>query len=147
MSDARAPARLKGQMRVRPRRTLAVATVPRDRRYGHCIASRGRGSLDVESRAAEPSIQDCSSEDSRQFNGAVVVAVAIVGVVQVAIDQIVHVVAVRDGLVSTAGSVAMARIVAAAMMFRRARVRVALGDGNDVLVDMPIVRVVHVTVM
>ena len=116
MSDARAPARLKGQMRVRPRRTLAVATVPRDRRYGHCIASRGRGSLDVESRAAEPSIQDCSSEDSRQFNGAVVVAVAIVGVVQVAIDQIVHVVAVRYGRVATIRTMHMIGIVGAAVV-------------------------------
>ena len=45
-----------------------------------------------------------------------VVAVAIVGVVQVAIDQIVHVVAVRYGRVATIRTMHMIGIVGAAVV-------------------------------
>ena len=45
-----------------------------------------------------------------------VVAVAVVHVVEVALDQVVGVVAVRDGLMTTAGAVPMGLVVLAAVV-------------------------------
>lgn len=76
-----------------------------------------------------------------------VVAVAAVGMVQVAAHEVVHVVAVRHGLVAAAGPVDVALIVAAAGVGRRAGVGIRGADGEAVLVHMPAVDVVKVAVV
>jgi hypothetical protein len=54
----------------------------------------------------------------------VVVAVVAVRVVQVAVDQIVDVIAMRHRLMTASGAVFMPRFVPAALMLRSAAVRV-----------------------
>lgn len=56
----------------------------------------------------------------RQLQGSVVVAVSPVGEVQVTGDEIVHMVAVRHGLVSALGSMAMSGLVSIAGVGGRA---------------------------
>jgi hypothetical protein len=70
----------------------------------------------------------------------VVVAVVSVGMVQPAIDQVVHVVAVRNGLMAAA-------VVAAAAGHRLAAGRIGHRDGNGVLVIVPLVRVMQVAIV
>lgn len=84
-----------------------------------------------------------------------VVAVAAVGVMQVAIDQVIDVVAMRHRLVAATGAMNVAGLMGTAVVIRRATVRVGRGDLNHVLVDMvavrmmemPIVQMIHVTRM
>jgi hypothetical protein len=75
----------------------------------------------------------------------VVVAVILVGVVEVSVDQVVDVVTVRDGLVAAVGSVLVACIVPFA--HRRADVGVVVADFDHVLVDVVAVGVMEVPVM
>ncbi len=78
-----------------------------------------------------------------------------VGVVQVPVDQVVHVVAVRYGLVTAAGSVPMARLVGVARVIGRAVGGIRAADGELMLVhvvrvgvvEMPIVQVVDVAIV
>ena len=58
------------------------------------------------------------------FDRTMIVTVPVVGMVQVAIDEIVHMVAVRYRLVSAAGSMLMTGLVTAAIMIGRATLRV-----------------------
>jgi hypothetical protein len=74
----------------------------------------------------------------------VVVAVPGVGVVQVTLDQVVGVVAVRHRLVAAVGAVLVARVVTAAVVLGRAVVRVLRVDRDDVLVHVVLVRVMQV---
>lgn len=76
-----------------------------------------------------------------------VIAVPAVRVVEVTVDQIVDVVAVRDCGVAAAGSMDVVRGVTCAPMLRRAVGRMRRIDGEHVLVDVPVVRVVEVTVV
>lgn len=76
-----------------------------------------------------------------------VVAVVAVGVVEVAVDQIVDVVAVGHGLVSAAGAVDMAVLVTGAPVFRGASGRVRLADLDHVLVHVVSVGVMEVAVV
>jgi len=77
----------------------------------------------------------------------VVVAVAVVRVVKVAVDQVVDVIPMRHGLVATAGSVHVRRVVACMHVTIGASVRVGLVDRDHVLVDVVAVNVVEVPVM
>jgi hypothetical protein len=77
----------------------------------------------------------------------VIVAVAGVGVVQVAVDDVVGVVAVRDGVVAAGSAVDVVLGVAARAMRRGAVGGVGRADGERVLVDMPRVRVMEVPVV
>jgi hypothetical protein len=77
----------------------------------------------------------------------VVVAVVPVRVVQVPIDQVVGVVAVRDGLVTASGSVPVVGTVAPAIVVGGAVRRVGRIDGELVLVDVLFVRMVQVPVV
>ena len=72
-----------------------------------------------------------------------VVAVALVGVVQATVDQVVHVVAVGHLVVAAA----LAVDVGAAVMRSVAAVRVELVDRQPVLVDVIAVRMVEVPVV
>jgi hypothetical protein len=78
---------------------------------------------------------------------AVVVAVAGVHVMQVALDQIVGVIAVRHARVSTAGAVDVVGGVAGAAVVRRALRRVGRVDGDRVLIDVIAVKVVQVPIV
>ena len=76
-----------------------------------------------------------------------VVAVFSVRVVQVASDDEVDVVVVRDALVAATGLVGVASTVFGTVMRRRAAAWIQAGRGDLVLVDVPAVRVVKVTVV
>ncbi len=76
-----------------------------------------------------------------------VVAVAVVLMVQMAVHEIVHVVPVRDRLVAAARSVHVIGRVARARMSRPAAVGVLLVDRQDVVVQVVAVRMVQVPVV
>jgi len=77
----------------------------------------------------------------------VVVAVVAVRVVQMTINEVVRVVAMRYGFVSAAGAVYMSRFVAVAVMIWGADVRVGGADGDGVFIDVVAVRMVQVSVV
>ena len=68
-------------------------------------------------------------------------------VVQVAINEVVGVVAMRHGFVAATGAVDVSRFVAAAVVVRRAGIRVGGADGDAVFIDVIAVRVVQVAVV
>ena len=76
-----------------------------------------------------------------------VVAVVPVRVVQVTVDQVVHVISMGHGLVSAEGAVNMGRVVVFAGVLRRALRRVLRAHLDAVLVHVTVVGGVHVTVM
>ena len=76
-----------------------------------------------------------------------VVAVVAVRVVQVTIDEVVDVVAMRHRFVAATGAVHVSRFVAAAVVFRRAGVWVGGADGDAVFIDVVAVRMVQVAVV
>ena len=78
---------------------------------------------------------------------AVVVAVLAVRVVQVAVDEVVDVVAVGNRLVTAAGAVDVGGVVTAAAVIRGAVGGVRRVDVEAVLVDVVLVRVVQVAVV
>lgn len=70
-----------------------------------------------------------------------------VRVVQVAVDQVVDVVTVRDGFVAATGAMDVAGLVAAAFVLGRAAVGVGGRDRDHVLVDVVAMRMVQVAVV
>ena len=76
-----------------------------------------------------------------------IVAMVPVGMMQVTVDQIVDVIAVRDGLVATSGTVHVARLMSRAPMLRRAAVGIARRNLDHVLVDVIAVRVMQMPVV
>jgi len=77
----------------------------------------------------------------------VIVAVAVVGVVEVAVDEVAGVVAVGDGFVAAAGAVDVVGVVTRASMAAGAGIRVGLGDFDDVFIDVIAVGVMEMTIM
>jgi hypothetical protein len=77
----------------------------------------------------------------------VVVAVAVVLMVQMAVDEVVHVIPVGDRLVPASGAVHVVGRVAAAGVARPASVGMLRVDRQDVVVQMVAVRVVQVPVV
>jgi hypothetical protein len=77
----------------------------------------------------------------------VIIAVAIMRVMQVAFDQIIGVVAVRHRFVAAAGTVHMAGHMAGAAMIGRAIFRIGRGDLDHVFVDVIAVCMVQMSVM
>ena len=92
-----------------------------------------------------PPTRDAPS--SRRLDLAVIVAVAIAGVVQVAVNQVVHVVAVGDRLVSAARPMTVALVVAFACVLGRAFGRVCRPDFQLVLLDAGLAHVVQVAIV
>jgi hypothetical protein len=90
------------------------------------------------------SVRDSWSVD---FDGAVIVAVRAVGVMEVAAHDVVRVISVRDGVVTARFAVDVAGVVALAVMGRRAGGRVRCADGERVLVDMIAVHVMQMAVV
>ena len=76
-----------------------------------------------------------------------VVAVAAVNMMQVAVDQVVNVVAMRDGLVAASRSVLVAGVMGSALMIRRAVCGVRLIDRKAVLVHVVRMRVVEMSIV
>jgi hypothetical protein len=77
----------------------------------------------------------------------VIVAVAVVRVVEVTLDQVIGVIAVRHAGVAARGAVDMVGGVAGAAMVRRALGGVARVDGDRVLIDVIAVDVVQVSIV
>lgn len=69
------------------------------------------------------------------------------GMVQMAVHQIIGVIAVRHGLVAASRPMPVIAIVTRTAMLGRAAVRVVCAHGDHVLVDMIVVRVVQVSVV
>ena len=76
-----------------------------------------------------------------------VIAVVAMDMVQVPVDQIVHMVAVGDGFVPTARPMHVIGVMASALVCRRASIRVGFRHRDDMLVDVVAVGVVQVPVM
>ncbi len=76
-----------------------------------------------------------------------VIAVITVGMMEMAVDQIVDVVPVRHRLVPAAGSMHVMGIMTTAGMRRRASIGIGGSHRNGVLVDMVSMRMVEVPVM
>jgi hypothetical protein len=72
---------------------------------------------------------------------------AAVRVMQVAVDQIVDMIAVRHGFVTAARPVLVAPRVSAAIMIRRAFVGIAAAYVDRMFVEVVVMRVMEVTVM
>lgn len=89
----------------------------------------------------------------RQLQRPVVVAVSIVRMMQMAINQIIHVVAVRNGGVAAVGTVNVLPVVA--VRSQRAFVGVDVADRNGMFIhvvavrmmQMPVVEIIHVPVV
>jgi hypothetical protein len=78
----------------------------------------------------------------------VIVAVPVVRVMQVAVDEVVGVIAVRDGFVATATAVCGPAIgVAFAVPLWRASQRMSRVNREHMLIDVACVRVMHVAVV
>jgi hypothetical protein len=101
-------------------------------------ASPADGGLEIESR---------TKQLLHDGDGAVVVAVVAVRVVQVAFDKVVNVVAVGDGFMAATGAVDVLGIVAIASVGGGAVGRIGSGDVERVFIDMASVRVMQVTVV
>ena len=81
----------------------------------------------------------------RQLQRPVIVAVSVMRMMQMAIHEIIHVVAVRDGDVTTVGTVNVLPVVA--FRSKRAFVRVGVAYGNGVLIHVVAVRMVQMAVV
>lgn len=82
-----------------------------------------------------------------QSDWPVIVAVAIMLVVQMAIDQVIDVVAMGHSLMSAARTMDVVGVVTGTLMTARTGVRILLGDRDRVLVDMPVMRMVQMTIV
>lgn len=89
-------------------------------------------------------MEAATAEQSDQGDGAVVVTVAAVRVVQVAVDQVVYVIAVGNSLMAAAGAMRVAGCVAAAGVRRRTCLGVRAAHREHVLIDMIFVIMVKV---
>jgi hypothetical protein len=81
---------------------------------------------------------------SPKLNGAVVVAVAAVGVVQVAAHNVIRVAGVRNGFMPAAGAVLVGALVAAALVLGGAAVGILRARGQFMAVHLAVMQVVHV---
>lgn len=101
--------------------------------------------------AAALARRQCHRQRSRSarhhLQRAVVVAMVTVRVMQMTIDQIVHVVAVGHGLMPTARAMHMAGLVTLATVLRRAGIGVGSRYGNHMLIHVVAMRVVQVAVV
>jgi len=84
---------------------------------------------------------------SAKLYRAVVVAMITMGMMKVAIDQVIDVVAVRYGLVPASRTVNVARIMAAAIVVGRTLIRVFRADFERVFVHMIAMRMVQMSIM
>jgi len=76
-----------------------------------------------------------------------IVAMATMGVVKMASDQVIHMVSVRHGFVTAVGAVYMALRVTFTFMSRSTVLGIGLADVYDMLINMVAVRVMQMTIM
>lgn len=110
----------------------------------------GNGPKVVVTHSDRPAGVDTPADASQalgQDQRPVVVAVGAVVVVQVLPDEVVHVIAVRDRFVTAVRSVDVIVGVFRAVVRRRAAIVVGGANGDDVLVDMRLMRVVQVAIV
>jgi len=94
-------------------------------------------------------------DDSGQRQRAVIIAMVAVRMMQVAVYQIIDVIAMRNRLMPATRTMHVVGGMSAAAMVRGANLRIGLGYGDDVLVhviavrmmQMAVVQIIHVTVM
>lgn len=84
---------------------------------------------------------------SGKFNRAVVVAMIAVWVMQVAVDQIVDMIAVRYRLVSASGPMDVIRGMGTTIMVRRTSIRIFRADLDPMFVDMVTMRMMQMPIM
>ncbi|WP_290783870.1 hypothetical protein [Halomonas sp.] len=87
------------------------------------------------------------SRSVHHLDGAVIVTVIPMGVMEVAIHQVIDVITVGDRLMATPGAVDMVGVMALTLMLRGAAVRIGITDADHVFVDMVLVRVMKMAVM
>jgi hypothetical protein len=75
------------------------------------------------------------------------VAMPVVRMMQVAVHQVVDVIAMRDRVVSASGPVAMLAVMGGAPVSVRAGIGVRGADGNHVLVHMAVMRMMQMAVV
>jgi hypothetical protein len=78
---------------------------------------------------------------------AVIVAMVAMRMVKMAVDEIIDVIAVRHGLMSTPWAMHVPRLMTFATMIGRASVRVSRTHFDDMLVDVIAVRMVEMAIM
>ncbi|SDA19063.1 hypothetical protein SAMN05216315_11132 [Nitrosospira sp. Nsp18] len=80
-------------------------------------------------------------------NCPVIIAMVVMRVMEVAIDKIVHVIAMRHGFMAAVRSMYMFLRMARALMFRRTAFRIGRGYVYHMLIEMVAVRVMQMPVM
>jgi hypothetical protein len=78
---------------------------------------------------------------------AVVVTVVAVGMVQVPVNEVVDVIAMRDGVVAASGPVRVSGLVLLRRLGRCASVRVLVVDGDPMFIHVVLVRMMKMSVM
>lgn len=76
-----------------------------------------------------------------------VVAVAIVRMVKMAIDEVVDMIAMRNRFVSAVGAMDVGAVVSTALMVRGADRRIRWREGDDMLIDMAVVEMMKMTIV
>ena len=76
-----------------------------------------------------------------------ILTVAAFGMMQVPVNQVIDVIAVRYGLVAATGSMFMALFVAAAIVVRSCGCRISRVNWNHVLVHVPLMQIMQVPVV
>jgi hypothetical protein len=70
-----------------------------------------------------------------------------VRMMQTSADQIINVIAVRNGLMAAARAVLMAWFMSTSAVLRRAPIRVSFGHLDDVFLGAPVMHVLHMTMI
>lgn len=117
--------------------------------FRHSLVVGCRGidlGIDVHTRSESPAV-DGNPPRLDHVHGTMVIAVIAMGVVKVAIDEVIHVIAVGDSWVTATGTVNVVRRVAGAAVVRRAVGRVGCGDIEGMLIDVVTVGMMQVAVV
>jgi hypothetical protein len=84
---------------------------------------------------------------SGYFYRAVVIAMTVVGVMEMAPDQVIDMISMGHGLVTTSGPVHMSLLMYCTFMPRCTVFRVCFRHGYDMLINMAAVRIVQMAVV
>ena len=101
----------------------------------------------MEQKRTGVALRSGDSRSVHHLDRAVIITVIPMGVVEVAIHQIIDVITVGDRLMPAPGAVDMIRIMSLTLVVRGATIRVGVADLDHMLVDMVLVRVMKMTVM
>lgn len=81
------------------------------------------------------------------FDGAVIVAMIAMGMMEMTINQVINVIAVRDGFVTATGAMDVARFMAIAMVLRRATVGVCVRYGDYMFIHVVFMWMMKMTIV